>query len=147
MELISFSLSIMVCCCCLIALPCPTLCSRMDYGTPGYSVHRISQVRLVEWVAISSFRASFWPRERTHISSISRCFLYYGATREALSWFIQDIKCSFLCCIEGSCCLSILHIMLCTRYLNMYPDSFCVPVVSICVCELMMLTHLCYIQL
>ena len=31
---------------------CPSLCNPMDYSLPGSSVHRISQARILEWVAI-----------------------------------------------------------------------------------------------
>ena len=41
---------------------------RMDYILPRFSVHRISQARILEWVAISFSRGSSWPREWTHIS-------------------------------------------------------------------------------
>ena len=33
---------------------CPTLCDPMDCSLPGFSVHGIFQVRVLEWVAISS---------------------------------------------------------------------------------------------
>ena len=53
---------------------------------PGSSVHGISQVRLLEWVAISFSRGSSWPRDRTHVSYIS-CIgspiLYHWPTWEA----------------------------------------------------------------
>ena len=32
---------------------CPTLCNPMDGSPPGFSVHRILQARILEWVAIS----------------------------------------------------------------------------------------------
>ena len=32
---------------------CPTLCDLMDCSPPGFCVHRISQARILEWVAIS----------------------------------------------------------------------------------------------
>ena len=35
------------------------------------SVHCIFQARILEWVAISFSRGSFWPRDGTHISWIS----------------------------------------------------------------------------
>ena len=35
---------------------CPTLCGSMDCGSPGFSVHEISQGRIQEWVAIFSDR-------------------------------------------------------------------------------------------
>ena len=38
---------------------------------PGPSVHRIFQARILEWVAISSSRASARPRDRIHLSCVS----------------------------------------------------------------------------
>ena len=35
------------------------LCDPMDYSSPGSSVHRIFWGRILEWVAIFSFRGSF----------------------------------------------------------------------------------------
>ena len=37
---------------------CLTLCDPMDYSSPGSSVHRISQARILEQVAISFSRGS-----------------------------------------------------------------------------------------
>ena len=37
---------------------CLTLCDPMDCSPPGSSVHRIFQVRILEWVAIPSSRGS-----------------------------------------------------------------------------------------
>ena len=48
---------------------------------PGFSVHGILQARILEWVAVSSFRGSSWPRDRTHVSSFSctgRRVLYHS---------------------------------------------------------------------
>ena len=59
----------------------PTLCNSMDCRLPGSSVHGILQARILERGAIpSSSRGSSWPRDRTHISSIScigRWVLYH----------------------------------------------------------------------
>ena len=41
------------------------------YSQPGSSVHGILQERIQEQVAISFFRGSSWPRDRTHISYTS----------------------------------------------------------------------------
>ena len=43
----------------------------MDCIPPGSSVHGISQVRILEQVAISFSRGSFWPKDQTHISCVS----------------------------------------------------------------------------
>ena len=49
---------------------------------PGSSVHGLLQARILEWVAISSFRGS---SQVSCISCIGRQILYYGATWEALA--------------------------------------------------------------
>ena len=64
---------------CSVVQSCPTFCDSMDGIPPGSSVHRISQARILEWVAISSFRLSSRSRNRTLvccISCISRWMLY-----------------------------------------------------------------------
>ena len=38
---------------------CPTLCNRMNYSLPGFSVHGILQARILEWVARLSSRGIF----------------------------------------------------------------------------------------
>ena len=50
---------------------CPALCGPMDCSLPGFSVHGISQGRILEWVAMPSSRGSSWPRDRTRISCVS----------------------------------------------------------------------------
>ena len=43
----------------------------MDCSLPGSSVHGILQARILEWVAISSSRGSFPPKDPTWISYIA----------------------------------------------------------------------------
>ena len=50
---------------------CPTFCDLMDYSLPGSSVHEVLQVRILEWVAMTSSRGSSQPRDQTHISCVS----------------------------------------------------------------------------
>ena len=69
--------------CCLVAKSCLTLCHPMDCSPPGYSIHGISQARILEWVAISFSKGSSWPRDWTFISCIGRQVPYHWATREA----------------------------------------------------------------
>ena len=45
---------------------------RMDCSPPGSSVHRILQARILEWAAIPFCRGTSQPRDRTHISYVSR---------------------------------------------------------------------------
>ena len=37
---------------------CPTLCDPMNHSPPGSSVHEILQARILEWIAMPSFRGS-----------------------------------------------------------------------------------------
>ena len=46
---------------------CPTLRNPKDYSPPGSSVHRISQAKVLEWVAISFSRGSSWIRNQTQV--------------------------------------------------------------------------------
>ena len=51
---------VVVCCCfCLVTKLCPFLCDPTNYTLQGAFVHEIFQARILEWVAISSFRGSF----------------------------------------------------------------------------------------
>ena len=56
---------------CSVAQWCLTLCNPLDCSPPGSSVYGILQARILEWVAISFFRGSSWPRDQTPISCIS----------------------------------------------------------------------------
>ena len=47
-----------ICFCCLVTKLFPTICDPVDCSTPGFSVHGISQIRIMEWVAISFSRGS-----------------------------------------------------------------------------------------
>ena len=64
----------------------------MDCSPPDFSVHGISQVRILEWVANSFSRGSSQPRDQTHISCIGRQVLYHWATREAPLWTAAAAK-------------------------------------------------------
>ena len=48
-----------------------TLYDPMDYSPPGSFVPGIFQARILEWVAISFFRGSPRPRDRTCVSCVS----------------------------------------------------------------------------
>ena len=62
---------------CSVAQLCPTLCNLMDCSPPGSSVHGISQVRTLEWVAVSFSGASSRSRDRTPVSCIGRQIFYH----------------------------------------------------------------------
>ena len=50
---------------------CLILCEPMDYSPPGSCVHGILQIRILEWVAMFSFRGSSQPRDWTQVSCVS----------------------------------------------------------------------------
>ena len=59
---------------------CPTLCDLMDCSPPSYSVHGISQARILEWVVMPFSRGSSWLTDQTHVpyvSCIGRQVLYH----------------------------------------------------------------------
>ena len=80
---IGFTIQSTPVCVCSVAQSCVTLCGPMDCNVPGSSVHGILLARIPEWVAISFSRASYSPRDWTHISCIGRRILYHWATWEA----------------------------------------------------------------
>ena len=43
----------------------------MNCNPPGFSVHEIVQARILEWIAISFSRGSFWSRDQTRVSWVS----------------------------------------------------------------------------
>ena len=47
-----------------------TLCDSLDCSSPGYSVSGILQARILEWVAMPSFRGSVRHRDGTHVSNV-----------------------------------------------------------------------------
>ena len=55
----------------LTSQSCPTLCNPMDCSLPGFSVHGISQARILEGVAISFSRWSSQPRDQAQFSCIA----------------------------------------------------------------------------
>ena len=44
---------------CLVAQSCPILCNHMNCSPPGFSVHGILQVSVLEWVAMPSSRSVY----------------------------------------------------------------------------------------
>jgi len=70
----------------LVAQPCLTLRDPMDCSPPGSSVCGISQVRTLEWFAISFSRGSSWPRDQTQVSC--RFFTVWPPGNDLISVYI-----------------------------------------------------------
>ena len=60
-----------------------TLWPRKLYSPPGSSVHRISQAKILEWVATSFSKGSSRPRDRTPVSHTGGRVFALWATTEA----------------------------------------------------------------
>ena len=93
-------------------------CNTMDCSPPGSSVHGISQTRILEWVAMSFFRGSSWPRDQTHVSSTDRWILHHWATREARH-HLSTLLISFEFVIKSG--LSFLILAICIFFI---PDEW-----------------------
>ena len=61
---------------------CLTLFDPRDCSLPGSCVHGILRATVLEWVAMTSSRASSWHRDRTHVSC--RQIVYHSATWQVL---------------------------------------------------------------
>ena len=55
----------------------------MDCSLTGSSIPGIFQVRILEWVAISSSRGSSQPRDQTYVSYIARWILSHSGNSKA----------------------------------------------------------------
>ena len=75
----------------LVAKPRPTLWPT-DCSPEVFSVHGISLVRILEWVAVSFSRGSSQPRDWTWVSCIGRQILFHWATGEASVYANSYIK-------------------------------------------------------
>ena len=64
------------------SLGCVWFCDPVDCSPPGSSVHGILQARILEWVAMPSFRGSSWPRDWTQVSCIAGGFFAIWAPRK-----------------------------------------------------------------
>ena len=67
-------------------------CDPMHCSPPGFSVHKIFQARILEWVAISFFRGSSWPKDRNWVSWIAGIFFANWTTREAPNSNLLHVK-------------------------------------------------------
>ena len=76
-------------CTCLVTESCSTICDCMDCSPPG-PCHGILQARTLEWVVISFFRGSSWPKFQTQFSCIAGEFFTIWATRE--DWMNLEIS-------------------------------------------------------
>ena len=79
---------------CVHAQLCLTLWDPMDCRLPGFSVHGISQVRILEWTAISYFRGSSRPRDWPNLEKNWPQIKHWRAVQLYFSfYFLNDTEC------------------------------------------------------
>ena len=81
----------------LVSQSCPIFCNPMDCSPPGSSVHRILQVRILEWVTIPFSRGCSPPRDWTWVSCNADRFFTVWATKENHIYMYKE--CSDYCTI------------------------------------------------
>ena len=97
----------------------------MNCSTQGSSVHGIFfKARIQQWVAISSFKGSSWPRDWTQVSSVSCIAGGFLTTKppEKLLYFILWLlisSCLFLC-IFGCILQPVLYFLSLIFHLNLF---------------------------
>ena len=108
----------MVCVHAQLIQSCLTICNPMDLSLPGFSVHGISQARLLEWVAMPSSKGSVWPRYQTCASWVS-CIAGRLFTTEPLgqptaigyeSWTVKKAECQKIDAFELWCWRRLLRV-------------------------------------
>ena len=72
-------------------LSCVQPCDPMDCSLPGFPVHRILQIRILEWVAISFSRGSSQPKDRIQVSHIAGGVFTIWAT-SPIDWLFNYIQ-------------------------------------------------------
>ena len=85
----------------------------MDSNRPGYSVYGISQVRILEWVAIFFFRGSSQPRDWTYLS-LAGGFFITEPTGKPLSllqydwnvWWMRSCVCAIFMLLKNASVIS-----------------------------------------
>ena len=100
-------------------------CDPMDCSPPGFSVHGISQARILEWVAISFYRGYYRPRDRICISCIGWQILNPCTTREIWKscWVSSNSLSSFIVMIVWFFLSFILLIWLIFTFLRLSPHE------------------------
>ena len=122
------------------------LSDRVDHSLLGFSVHGISQVRTLEWVAISFSRGSSGPKDWTWVSCLAdrffateppgKSYIYINSGYVYIQFYVyvlfrilfqygllQDIETSSLCYAVGPCSS---YFIFSSIYL-LFPNSWFIP--------------------
>ena len=105
LHMLSNTIDLPSTCVCVHAQSCLTLCNLMNCSLPSSSVRGIFQARILEWVAISSSRASYSPRVEPMspaFPALASGFFTTGATWEAHLQDMRSKKGAFTCICAGN---------------------------------------------
>ena len=120
-------------CVCVCVCVCITqFCDPVDYSPPLFSVHRVLQARILEWVANPLSRGSSWPRDRTWVFCIAGGFFTVWAIREVHSTWQSSSTPYLLLLIPRGCLQKPFlewHLSL-SRELSLLMSSWSVPTPS-----------------
>ena len=72
----------------LVVQWCPTLCDTTDLSSLGYSVHGISQARVLEWVPFATPGDHPDPRMEPESTALQALFPYRPPGKPILTWII-----------------------------------------------------------
>ena len=77
----------------LLLFSCVQLfCKSIDCNLPGFSVHKISQARILEWIAISYSRGFSRPRDQTFFFCIAGRFITTEPPERHLNhWTVREV--------------------------------------------------------
>ena len=115
----------------------------MDCSLPSSSVHGILQARILEWVATSFSRGSFWPRDRTtapaalQVGSLPQSHLGSPMkhVEEIIKCLWKDGRDAWLWKARANCWLKSLHgeIKKCTRGTSLAVQwlGLCLPMLRV----------------
>ena len=112
---------------CSVVQFCPTFCDPLDCRPPGSSAHRISQARILEWVAISFSRRSDLPDQGIDpvLSSVGQSCLTLCHPMTAAGQALLSITTSWnlLKLMSFESMMSSNHLILCCPFF-LLPSGF-----------------------
>ena len=112
------------------SLSCVRICDPMSCSVPGSSAHGILLARILEWIAISISRGSFWPKDQTQLPCIVDRFfpsLIHLQIFSPIPWvaFFSLLKFSVCCVLK--CTKSLILMNLVYFVFSFHVHAFGVP--------------------
>ena len=109
-----------------VTLSCLTLWDPVDRSPPGSSVHGILQARILEWVAMPSFRGSSQPRNPTRVSRFTgRFFTIWAPGKPPVDQRYSPVlgRPSFIISPQITLVWLMSHLASLSRWTNLHSES------------------------